>query len=825
MAHKRHKLKILFLYGCLGFVLCLSGATASSVHAETLASAVDHGRWASTLLSNPNAPLDAGYTVDTDNRGQTRIRVTGSGATVTLATIQAGLGAPYANLLQNLGNGVWLLNANLFIDAGVTLNLGVQSGANELRMRSEALVQAMGKSAAQVVTEPDGQQAVLAINYSSFVYLATYNGVINLDGIKVYSWDPTVGAVDQDISNGRAYLLAKYNAALNIRNSDIGYLGSADGESYGVSWRDVNATTAPSVLLSRVTGQVLNSKFHHLYYGIYTFQASNMVFQTNEFYENIRYGFDPHDFTHDVLVENNSSHNNGAHGYIISRGCNNFIFRNNKAYDNFDPGSNQAQGFMLDPGSPNSSDPQAPSHHNLLENNEAYGNEGHGLRILGSIQNQILNNNFHNNQQGIVVDLNSPDNLIDHNSLNQNSLYGLSIRETSDRTTATYNTTNSNGNHGIYVRSSNNGISHNSATTNQGAGLALLPATGAGALASNQILTNTLTNNLGYGLDLRGVTHALVQGNLTENNAGAGIYVANSSTQNSLMQNTVRSNQNYGILASGSQTFGNTWSENQIYANGSAGILLTSGANLNLAAPQLLSVTSNTLAGVTNATVTVEIYADNSTQGQFFLGRTISAADGSFSFALPGALLASNLTGLIIDAQGNASSFSPALNNPNVSTATTTSTPTDTSTATSTATPTTASTAISTATPTTTSTAISTATPTTTSTATSTATPTATSIPGITATPTVTSLPTLTPTSTSTPSPTLTVPPGSTPTATITPTPTATATVPADATSTATATATGTVSPMPPATLTAEPTFPPGGTNANNHLFLPFIER
>src|SRR5687768_5558587 len=100
-----------------------------------------------------------------------------------------------------------------------------------------------------------------------------------------------------------------------------------------------------------------------------------MVFRGNEFHSNVRYGFDPHDYTHDVLVENNVAYSNGAHGFIISRGCNNFIIRNNKSYGNSDPTTSQAHGFMLDPGSPNSSDPQVPSFENTLENNEAYGNE------------------------------------------------------------------------------------------------------------------------------------------------------------------------------------------------------------------------------------------------------------------------------------------------------------------------------------------------------------------------------------------------------------------------------------------------------------------
>lgn len=780
MIRKYIKAKNLLLFCCLNLALCLSGTRLPTAYAAPLATPESrHARLASASSSTINAALDAVYTVDTDSKGQTRIRVTGNGSAVTLASIQAGLDATHANLLENLGNGVWRLNANLFIDAGVTLALGPQSGSSELQMRSEALVQAAGAAAAQIVTEPDGQQAVMAIDYRSFVYLITHNGTINLDGIKVYAWDPTAGAVDQDVSNGRAYLLAKYNAVLNIRNSDIGYLGSADGESYGVSWRDINATAAPTVLLTRVTGEVLDSKFHHLYYGIYTYQASNMVFRGNEFYENIRYGFDPHDFTHDVLVENNQSHHNGAHGFIISRGCNNFIFRNNIAYDNFDPGPNQAQGFMLDPGSPNSSDPQAPSHHNLLENNQAYGNEGHGLRILGSVQNQIRNNDFHHNQQGIVVDLNSPDNLIDNNRLNQNSLYGLSIRETADRTTATANTINGNGNHGIYVRSNNNRVSHNSAAANQGAGMALLLPTGAPALVDNQIMTNTLADNLGHGLDLRGVTRTLVQGNVIENNDGAGIYVANSSSQNSLARNTIRFNQNYGILASGSQTLGNTWSENQLHDNGLAGILLTSGANLNLAAPQLLTLTGNMLAGVTNPNVTVEIFADNQAQGQFFLGRTIAAANGSFSFIVADAFLAPNLTALIIDAQGNASGFSIALHNPNLATPTVT------------------------------------------------ATPMATTTPIVPATMTPTTTATQTPTATLTESPSSTPSPTTTATPTTLSEPTITSTV--TATPTATATATLTITPTtittPTVTLTPEPTSLPDGTARESSLFLPLIVR
>jgi len=798
MAQRYFTKKNLLLIGLFGFILWLAGTTVPPAYAETLDTlTVRYDPRISGNYAQLAATLDTTYVVEPDARGQNRIRVSDNGAAVTLAMIQAGLDAANAALLQDLGNGVWQLNAGLFIDTGVTLNLSPQHGVNELRLRSEALVQAAGVTAARTVTEPDGQQRTLAIDYSSFVSLITYDGVINLDNVKVTSWDPAAnggaGGVDTDYTNGRAYILAKYDAALNIRNSDIGYLGSADGESYGVSWRDVNSSAAPNVLRSRVTGEVLNSKFHHLYYGIYTYQASNMTFRGNQFYQNIKYGFDPHDYTHDVLVEDNIAYGNGAHGFIISRGCNNFIIRNNKSYNNFDAGTSQAHGFMLDPGSPNSQDPQAASYNNVLENNEAYGNEGYGVRILGSINNQILGNNFHHNQQGIVVDVNSPDNLVSNNTLIQNTSYGLVIRETADRTTVTNNTITGNGNHGIYVRANTNLIGGNTSTSNVSAGIALLLITGGPLLADNQILSNTVSGNTINGLDLRGATRTLVQGNVSEFNTGAGVYIANGATQNSIVRNLIRSNRNYGILASGGQTLRNTWSENQLYDNLPAGITLVTGANGNLAAPQLLSLVNDTVSGLTSPNGTVELFADNGTQGRFFLGRTSAGADGAFAFTLSGVYLAPNVTAVSVDGQGNTSGFSAALNNPNVPTPTVTTTATETATAI----------AIATATST------ATATPTATATATATATPTATA--------TATVPPGSTPTVTATATPT--VPPGSTPTVTAT----ATSTVPSGSTPTVTATATPTVLPgaTPTATAIADDPAGLGGIQ----IFLPLVSR
>jgi parallel beta-helix repeat protein len=711
MIRKPGNQKTLFLCVLFGFLVCLPSTTPPPAHAKAALAVANktlitdaHGHRSPVSSSS----LGAAYTVEPDARGQTRIRVSGSGAEVTLPMLESGLEADHPTLLQELSNDVWLLTAHLLIDNGVTLNLGPQYGVTELRLRSEAGVQAAGALAVQAITEPDGTQQALAIDYSSFVSLITHDGVINLDGVKVTSWDPDTNTVDTDVENGRAYLLAKYDAALNIRNSDIGYLGSADGESYGVSWRDVNATDSPDVLRTRVTGQVINSKFHHLYYGIYTYQASNMVFRGNEFYQNLRYGFDPHDYTRNVLVEDNVAYENGAHGFIISRGCNNFTVRNNISYNNSDPGPSLAHGFMLDPGSPNSDDPQAPSYDNVIENNEAYGNEGYGIRILGSINNEVRNNHFHQNQQGIVVDVESPDNVISQNTLDQNTSYGLVLRETADRTTVIGNIVNNNKDYGMYVRSNNNTITGNQVNRNQMAGIVVAVDTRIAptitTAVENQLLSNTISGTVGTGLELRGALESQIQSNLIEHNQGPGIYLMDEASRNSVVQNIIRGNKNFGIGANGALTSGNTWSENQLYDNLPAGISLVAGANGDVPAPQLLRFTGDTVHGVAGPRVTVELFADAGAQGRFFLGETRAAANGTFSFTLSKPFLAPNVTALAIDAQGNASVFSAPLNHPTVITPTATATATRTPTLTPTV-------RVPTATPVATTTPVATATP------------------------------------------------------------------------------------------------------------------
>ncbi len=717
----------------------------------------------------------------------------------------------------------------------MTLNLSPQNGVKELQLRSEnnGLVLAAADTVFPDVFPDALPSAIEKISYPTFVYLKTQNGVINLDNVKVYSWDAAANQVDENYSNGRAYILAKYASVLNIRNSDVGYLGSTDGESYGIAWRDTNDPNTPDVLRTRVTGEVLNSSIHHNYYGIYTYQALNMLFRGNQFHHNIRYGFDPHDYSHHFLVENNTAYNNGAHGFIISRGCNNFIFRNNLSYDNSDSSSNQAHGFMLDPGGAGINKPQVSSSDNLLEFNEAYGNEGFGLRVLGSAHNEVRNNNFHHNYMGISLDLKSTENTVHDNLFTQNTLHGVLLREESFANTVTNNQTNENGSYGIYIRSNDNVVTGNTVQQNKLAGIALIPISSSALPQNNQVTANTITNNLQNGIEVRQARQNQFSDNLIADNGNHGLYIFDGATQNVWQHNTLRANVGFGISASDTKTIGNSWSENRIYGNQAGGIELLKGANLNLAAPLLLSAIDGIVSGQANAGAAVEVFADSAAQGEFFTGKTITGNNGRFSLSVPGAWQAVNVTAITFDGAGNASPFSAAIAVSGTVNSTPTATPTIMPTLTATETPT--NTATVTPLPTATDTATSTTTPTATiqtETPTSTITPpvqTATPSPTASATAVVSVTYTTTPVP-ATPTTTVTLAPATlTPAKTVVPIPTATPTATlAPGTEKPTPVATATVSLIVTATplRTSTPigTQTPVGTALQHMIFLPAIQ-
>ena len=403
------------------------------------------------------------------------IVVKGRGKIINLNDIRKSLGDKY---IEELAPKEWYLKASIFASAGVTL----------------------------VLDKKEVEWLKLESNSRRFVILRSQNGDIQINGVKITSWDAYKKDYDRDMTDGRSFIVAKNLGRMDIYNSELAYLGypvtpAHTVSPYGVSWKLSNVNLKKALL----TGEVLNSKFHHNYFGAYTFGATGMVWKGNEFYENVRYGLDPHDDSNGFLVENNKFHSNGSHGLIFSKRCINNTIRNNLSYNN------KLHGIML----------HELSNSNLIENNTLYGNID-GVALDHSSNNTIRANRIYENNRGIRANKKSVENIIEKNIITKNSQYGVYLYKEGDKNIIRNNTFTKNTN-AVYLKSNKNEVTNNIIKDSQ-VGIYFL-----GKASQNRVEGNEVQNSRLYGVYSKiaeGFTNFLATNNIIKKNK-KDVYVFN----------------------------------------------------------------------------------------------------------------------------------------------------------------------------------------------------------------------------------------------------------------------------------------------------------
>lgn len=240
----------------------------------------------------------------------------------------------------------------------------------------------------------------------------------------VYFTDISVTSIDPDtggpvINNREEYYLerphiyTKYPAKyVLMENSEFAYLGYYDatpGSAWGVSFWGLQS------------GDVINSKFHNNYFGLYTFEAKNVNIIGSEIYDNIEYGLDFHDYSDNFVVKDNIVYNNGNHGIIFSKFCinntveGNYVFNHTK--NAFVKGVEQeygVHGIMLD----------RESNHNIIKNNKLENNR-RAIYLFQSHDNEILDNTIINDVEDGIYIAESYDNTFIGNIAMDTGGYGL----------------------------------------------------------------------------------------------------------------------------------------------------------------------------------------------------------------------------------------------------------------------------------------------------------------------------------------------------------------------------------------------------------------
>lgn len=161
--------------------------------------------------------------------------------------------------------GKWFLASELYVEDGVTLEVhGTDIGGDcdALRIQSEG---------------------------SKFHEIRAHGGNLHFENTIVTSWDTSIKGPTDDYKNGRSYIncvsekapkvscegAAKNNMGecrMDIINSEMGYLGWADSESYGLTWKVrgycVDGSNPEVFEDTNVYGDIQSSDIHHMYYGM-----------------------------------------------------------------------------------------------------------------------------------------------------------------------------------------------------------------------------------------------------------------------------------------------------------------------------------------------------------------------------------------------------------------------------------------------------------------------------------------------------------------------------------------------------------------------------
>jgi titin len=185
------------------------------------------------------------------------------------------------------------------------------------------------------------------------------------------------------------------------------------------------------------------------------------------------------------------------------------------------------------------------------------------------------------------------------------------------------------------------------------------------------IISNTIDWNQRSGICAAGANAIIKLNTITHNggidgdypicNIQGGIVITstiNMTTNTQVISNTILENIGAGItIRAGAE---NRILSNSISGNSGGGIVLLDGANDNIAPPTIRYASPLEVSGTSCALCQVQIFTDDGDQGLNFITGTIALSDGSFAVPFaPGALDPPYVTATNTDTHGNTSPFTP----------------------------------------------------------------------------------------------------------------------------------------------------------------------
>ncbi|HEX6253779.1 MAG TPA: right-handed parallel beta-helix repeat-containing protein [Nitrososphaera sp.] len=303
------------------------------------------------------------------------------------------------DILENLGNGEYILNANLEVADDITFEMD---------------------------SNQDGGLQYLKIAGESGIIV---HGTILIDGVRITSWDASdEDVIQQDIDGSirRAYIQFDASEGSEIINSEFGYLGYQELGKRGFDLWGPDASYSGEG--SSHDMQIRGSEFHDMWFAFYSRGAYNIVIDGNEYHHNIKYALDPHSGTRDMNITNNWLHHNPI-GAICSDRCSNILIEGNRVEHNTDHGiffsrnmydsivrnnhvSNTTSGVTV-----------SESPNNQIYNNTIEGASSQAIRLFnppvpddGLTESNLIYNNIISSSEDGISAARSHDNILESNT-------------------------------------------------------------------------------------------------------------------------------------------------------------------------------------------------------------------------------------------------------------------------------------------------------------------------------------------------------------------------------------------------------------------------
>ena len=190
-----------------------------------------------------------------------------------------------------------------------------------------------------------------------------------------------------------------------------------------------------------------------------------------------------------------------------------------------------------------------------------------------------------------------------------------------------------------------------------------------------EVLDNRVGQNQSGGIRIIGATENFIINNQlgtdiefidTLGNGGPGVLIMQEASKNSIVENHIGYNEDYGIKNIGSSSLQNRFSRNFISRNEQGGILNAQGSNQGIAKPSVDSILGTKITGKAGANHVIEIFFDEGSQGRWYVDSTRADSNGDFTLTLPEVPGDLNVTATARDSSGNTSEFSDPVGTTNL---------------------------------------------------------------------------------------------------------------------------------------------------------------